>query len=69
MELIPNFKTIYHKLWSVRLSVLAGVFSGLEVILPMFESMVPRGLFAALSLIAAISSAVARGVAQKEING
>lgn len=69
MELIPDFKQKFPKLWSVRLGVVAAVLSGLETILPLFETAIPRGVFAGLSFIAVVAAVIARGVAQKDING
>lgn len=46
--------------------VLAGVLSGVEIILPMFSDSIPRGTFAALSAAATASAFVARLLAQRE---
>ena len=64
MMLITNWKLITKFAWSMRLAVISGVLSGVEVILPLFMDSFPRGVFAVLSLVAAISSAVSRIVAQ-----
>ena len=45
--------------------VLAGVLSGLEVILPFFSDEIPRNLFAVLSFVAVSAAFVARLVVQK----
>lgn len=67
IELIDDFERIYHRLWSVRFNFAAGIFAGLEIILPLFESAIPRGLFAGISVVATVCSAVARGIAQKAL--
>lgn len=52
MRLKPNWQAIFRKAWSIRLAALAGLFSGAEVILPLFVDSMPRSVFALLSLIA-----------------
>ena len=47
--------------------ILAGVLSGLEVILPFYSDEIPRDLFAALSFVAVSAAFVARLVAQRGI--
>lgn len=65
MQLYPNWKELIRRAWSIRLLVLAGILSGLEVILPFFSEDIPRNLFAVLSFIAVAAAFVARLVAQK----
>lgn len=67
MQLYPNWKELIRRAWSIRLLVLAGILSGLEVILPFFSEDIPRNLFAVLSFIAVAAAFVARLVAQKGI--
>ena len=64
MRLIYNWKHILKHAWSIRLILLAGVLSGVEVILPLFVDAVPRGVFAVLSLVVSGGGVVARLVAQ-----
>ena len=64
MNLKPNWKDIFRKAWSIRLGVLAGMFSAAEVILPLFMHSMPRHIFAALSFVAVMGAVVARLVAQ-----
>lgn len=47
--------------------VLAGVLSGIEVVLPFFSDEIPRDLFAVLSFMAVSAAFVARLVAQRGI--
>lgn len=65
MYLYPNWKEIARRSWSLRFVVLAGVLSGLEVILPFFSDEIPRNLFAVLSFVAVSAAFVARLVVQK----
>lgn len=68
MNLARNWKRILRKAWSVRLNVLAGLLSALEVILPLYIGLFPRGTFALLSIIVIVGSTVARVVAQKGLD-
>jgi hypothetical protein len=65
MHLINDWKTVLKRAWSIRLIILAGTLTGLEVALPLFSDAVPRGVFAGLSAIASIAALWARVVAQK----
>ena len=69
MKLIPNFKATFHKLWSVRLGLISGIFSGAETVLPLFIDSFPRGIFASLSMVAAIGVVISRAIQQKELHG
>lgn len=65
MKLIDDWKKILKKAWSVRLLVIAGLLSGVEIILPLLVDSFPRGLFAVLSFGFTAAAFVARIVAQK----
>jgi hypothetical protein len=67
MYLLDHWTTILKHAWSLRLVILAGLLSGVEVVLPLFTDMFPRGVFSGLSVVAAISAAVARVVAQPKM--
>ena len=67
MKLYDNWKDILRKAWSIRLMVLAGVLSAVEVVLPLFADSIPRGTFAALSGVTVAAAFVARLVAQQDI--
>ena len=64
MTLKQNWRDIFRKAWSIRLGVLAGLFSAAEVILPLFVDTMPRHIFAVLSFVAVMGAVVARLVAQ-----
>lgn len=68
MRLIDDFGRVFPRLWSVRLAILAGLLSGLEVILPMFPEVLPRGWFAVASFLVTCASIVARAIAQPSIH-
>ena len=67
MKLYSNWKEILRKAWSIRLMIVAGLLTGIEVILPLFHENIPRSLFAALSLVFVTSALVARLVAQRDV--
>lgn len=69
MRLYPEWRRILRKAWSVRLGLLAGVFSAAEVILPLFVDSIPRHIFAVLSFVAVMGAVVARLVAQPKTLG
>lgn len=64
MNLINDWRRTLRYAWSLRLVMLAAALSAAEVVLPLFVDAMPRGIFAGLSMAAAIGGAVARVVAQ-----
>lgn len=68
MTLIKNAGRVWRKAWSVRLGIIAGVFSGAEVVVPFFADSIPSNLFAVLSFVTVMGAVVARFVAQPEIH-
>ena len=67
--LIPNWRKVLRKAWSVRLMILTALLNGAEIVLPLFSDKFPRGVFAALSFVVVAGAFVARFVAQKELSG
>lgn len=68
--LVSNWRDVLRKAWSVRLLLLAGLLSGLEVALPLIDGVyeIPRGVFAALSAVTVAAAFVARLLAQKGLS-
>ena len=66
--LSKDWKDILKKAWSIRLMILAGVLSGIEVVLPFFSEALPRGIFAVMSLLATSGAFVSRLLAQRNMN-
>ncbi len=64
MTLHENWRHLLRKSWSVRWIALAGLLSGIEVVLPIFSDSMPRNLFAVLSMAATVSAVVARVMVQ-----
>lgn len=67
MKLLPRWKEILQKAWSVRLAAIAGVLTACEVILPLFIHNMPRSIFAVLSMLTITAAMIARIVAQKDM--
>lgn len=67
MRLETDWKNILRRAWSIRLMILAGVLSGVEVVLPFFADALPRGVFAGLSIGVVTAALVARLIAQKNL--
>lgn len=63
MTLIYNWRKIWLKLWSVKLSLIAAFLSGLEVAFSVWIDNKPA-LFAAVAFVLSIGAAAARIVAQ-----
>ena len=68
MELVQDAKNILLKAWSVRLALLAAVFSAAEVALPFFAPFVPPHAMAILAVVASSGAAIARVIAQPKMH-
>ena len=68
MELLPDWKKIARRAWSFRLTIIAALLSGAEVVLPLFIDVLPRNLFASLSFVAVVGAAAARVVSQPRMH-
>lgn len=67
MNLLPEWKWLVRKAWSVRLMLIAALLSGVEVALPFFADSLPRGVFAAMSFVVVSAAFVARLTAQPKM--
>lgn len=67
IKIIPNWKSILKHAWSIRLMLLAGLLSGIEVALPFFVDDFPKGVAAGLSLAVTFAALISRLVAQQGI--
>lgn len=68
MQLLPEWKRVLRRAWSVRLAVLSGALSVAEVVLPLYSDAFARGTFAALSGLVAVASVLVRLVSQPEMH-
>ena len=66
-ELIDDAAQVAKKAWSIRLSLLAAVFSAAEVALPFFTDFVPPHTMAIAAVFVAAGAAVSRLVAQPKM--
>ena len=67
---IPNWHAVLTRAWSVRLMILAALFSGIETALSLLSADMlglPPGIFAALASMATSAALIARFVAQKGV--
>ena len=69
MRLIEDWRHVLKHAWSIRFVVLAALLSGVEIVLPMFNDALPRGVFAVLTLLVTVAAAVARLVPQPKMRG
>jgi len=65
--LLEDWRKIARRAWSIRLSIVAAVFTAAEVVVPLFGDALPRGVFVLLAFVTSIGAAVARLVAQPEV--
>jgi hypothetical protein len=63
-----DWKDILRKAWSVRLIILAGIFTALEVVVPLFDDAFPRNTFAVLSGITTAAALIARVMMQRNMD-
>ena len=62
--LLDDWRRVARRAWSIRLSIVAAIFTAAEVVVPLFGDMLPRGVFVLLAFSASIGAAIARVVAQ-----
>jgi hypothetical protein len=67
ITLVPNWKAVLKKAWSIRLWALAAVFETSGVVLPLFVDIMPKWAFSLLALVTAAGGIWARLVEQKGI--
>lgn len=68
LHLLSDWRHVLRRAWSVRLSIVAAIFTAAEVVVPIFSDVLPRGLFVLLAFSASIGAAIARLVAQPEMH-
>ena len=70
--LLDDWRKIARRAWSIRLSIVAAIFTAAEVVVPLFGDVLldvmPRGAFVLLAFAASICATVARIVAQPEMH-
>lgn len=68
MKLIPDWKKVALKSWSLRLAVASAALAALEATLPNFNGAVPPKTFAIASAAVGVLSAIARVVYQQSMH-
>jgi len=68
LSLLDDWRKIARRAWSIRLSIVAAIFTAAEVVVPLFGDVLPRGAFVLLAFGASIGAAIARLVAQPEMH-
>ncbi|RTL37175.1 MAG: hypothetical protein EKK53_21635 [Burkholderiales bacterium] len=66
-KLIDDARSIWHRLWSVRLALISAALSAVEFALPHFAPSERSGAFAATAGVVSLAAAVARLVAQPKV--
>lgn len=68
MKLLPNWRDVLAKAWSIKFMVLAAIMSGVEVVMSILQpsNTLPPGVFAALAGVVTSAALVARLLAQNE---
>ena len=66
--LIPNWRKVARKAWSVRLMYLASILTGCEAVLPLVGGFVPQGAFALLTFFVVMGALLSRFLVQKELH-
>jgi hypothetical protein len=69
MRLIEDAGRVWHRLWSVRLSVLAAVLGAADAALPFLAPPHASAAFAGLTAMVSLAAAGARLVAQPKLQG
>ena len=68
LQLTTNWREILLRAWSIRLIILAGLLSGIEVILPLFTEAIPRGIFSVISVAVGAAAFISRILVQKNLD-
>ena len=66
MNLIPEWRAS-HRMWSVRLGVIAALLYGLQPILPHWEGVIPEWAYAVLASVVAVAGVIARLIPQQRV--
>lgn len=67
-RLLPDWRDILRRAWSIRLMLVAGLLSGCEAVLPLFSDSFPMPRWASSALVAVVIMAafVTRLLAQRD---
>lgn len=65
-RLIPEWRRVLNKAWTVKFSLLSGLLGAAELALQIFPTSIPHGLLGAASVLVAAVIPLVRVLAQKE---
>jgi len=68
IRLRRKWTDILRKAWSVRFTVLAGLFSTAEAVVPLFVDDLPRGIFITLTFVSIMGALVTRVISQENLS-
>jgi hypothetical protein len=68
MKLLPDWRSLLKRAWSIRLMAIAGLLTGLEAIIPLWVDSMPRHTFSILSMAVITLAMIARLVAQESLD-
>jgi len=68
-RVLPEWRRLLTRAWSMRLWALSVILGSLELALPLVQDVVPPKAFAALALVAGIAGMVARVIPQPDLHG
>lgn len=66
-KLIEDWRAVLTRAWSLRFIILAGLFGGVEMALPLFTDSFPRNIFTAVTVFVCVGGAVSRFWAQPKM--
>jgi len=67
VKLHQNWREILKKAWSIKLTILAMVFSVMREVVSLYADLLPRHVFAVLTVIALLGVLVARIIWQENV--
>lgn len=67
IRIIPQWKKTLKYAWSIRLAILAGLFSSAEVVLAYFPDALPRGAMAGAAGVASLGAVITRFLLQRKM--
>ena len=68
MQVRANWRRFLRKAWSVRLMIVAAVFSGCNAVLPYAGDFMSRGMFAAVSFVIVSGALLSQFIVQKDLH-
>lgn len=69
MKLVPEWRHIIKRAWSIRLMLIAALLDGFNACWFAFGDTVPHGYFLAVGMLASMAAVVARVVHQPRMRG